>query len=177
MVAGAEAEVDGDKNYHGKAFEADLTDADVKLPRLARKTDKHGPYSATSKRFRQVIESVNNTLKNKLDLDPTVGAPSPESHRAYCNASSASLFDLAQRPTGRPASFANRLRSLSLGITHRTPLAGLDLDERTEPARVLGVHLVLLPSAFLDGQPHRVFGVIHACLRRHLATAWREYLR
>ena len=33
--------------------------------------------------------------------------------------------------------------------------------------RVLGVHLVLQPCAFLEGQPHRVPGVIRHCLQRH----------
>ena len=58
-----------DKNYHGKAFEAALADADLELLRPARKGEKPRPGHRYFKPFRQVIESINNTLKTQLDLE------------------------------------------------------------------------------------------------------------
>ena len=58
-----------DKNYYGKAFEAARADADVELLRPARKGEKPRPGHRYFKPFRQVIESINNTLKTQLDLE------------------------------------------------------------------------------------------------------------
>ena len=58
-----------DKNCYGKAFEAALTDADVELLRPARKGEKPRPAHRYFKPFRQVIESINNTLMTQLDLE------------------------------------------------------------------------------------------------------------
>ena len=58
-----------DKNYYGKAFEAALADADLELLRPARQGEKPRPAHRYFKPFRQVIESINNTLKTQLDLE------------------------------------------------------------------------------------------------------------
>jgi hypothetical protein len=59
----------GDKNYYGRDFENELTLAGLVLLRPAR---KGGPEPAGRQYFkplRQVIESVNDTLKGQLDLE------------------------------------------------------------------------------------------------------------
>ena len=58
-----------DKNYYGKAFEAALADAEVELLRPARNGENPRPGHRYFKPFRQVIESINNTLKTQLDLE------------------------------------------------------------------------------------------------------------
>ena len=100
-----------DKYYYGKAFEAALADAEVELLRPARKGEKPRPGHRYFKPFRQVIESINNTLQ-----DPTrPRTPRRKDHRGRHIASTAThprphRRDLAQRPT-RPAhvAIANRL--------------------------------------------------------------------
>jgi hypothetical protein len=62
-----------DKNYYGKAFEAELADADVQLLRPARKGEKPHAEQDFFKPLRQIIESINNTLKAQLDLEPDGG--------------------------------------------------------------------------------------------------------
>jgi hypothetical protein len=59
----------GDKGYYGRDFEAVLAAAGLVLLRPAR---KGGPEPAGRQYFkplRQVIESVNDTLKGQLDLE------------------------------------------------------------------------------------------------------------
>ncbi|MBO0801816.1 MAG: IS982 family transposase [Nocardiopsaceae bacterium] len=59
----------GDKNYFGRDFEATLGQAGLVLLRPARKGEPHRPGSQFLKPLRQVIESVNDTLKGQLDLE------------------------------------------------------------------------------------------------------------
>jgi hypothetical protein len=59
----------GDKNYFGAAFEAELTDAGMTLLRPARKGEAERPGAALFKPLRQVVESINQTLKGQLDLE------------------------------------------------------------------------------------------------------------
>lgn len=59
----------GDKNYYGKAFEADLADAGIDLLRPTRKGERPRPGERFFKPLRQVIESINDTLKGQLDLE------------------------------------------------------------------------------------------------------------
>jgi Transposase DDE domain len=59
----------GDKNYYGRGFEDDLADARLVLLRPARKGEPEPPGSRYFKPLRQVIESVNDTLKGQLDLE------------------------------------------------------------------------------------------------------------
>jgi len=59
----------GDKNYFGKQFEADLAADGVTLLRPTRKGEKPRPGERFFKPLRQVIESVNDTLKGQLDLE------------------------------------------------------------------------------------------------------------
>jgi len=58
-----------DKNYYGSQFEAALTDAGIELLRPARKGEKARAGQRFFKPLRQVIESINNTLKAQLDLE------------------------------------------------------------------------------------------------------------
>jgi hypothetical protein len=59
----------GDKNYYGRAFEADLADAGITLLRPTRKGEQPRPGERFFKPLRQIIESINDTLKGQLDLE------------------------------------------------------------------------------------------------------------
>ena len=58
-----------DKGYSGREFEAGLADAEIDLLRPARKGEKARPGQRFFKPLRQIIESVNDTLKGQLDLE------------------------------------------------------------------------------------------------------------
>ncbi len=58
-----------DKNYFGRIFEAELDAAGIELLRPARKGEKPRPGQRFFKPLRQVIESINDTLKGQLDLE------------------------------------------------------------------------------------------------------------
>ena len=59
----------GDKNYYGHGFESILAGAGLTLLRPARKGEPDRPGARFFKPLRQVIESVNQTLKAQLDLE------------------------------------------------------------------------------------------------------------
>jgi hypothetical protein len=59
----------GDKNYFGRAFEADLTERELVLLRPVRKGEARRARQNLFKPLRQVIESVNWTFKGQLDLE------------------------------------------------------------------------------------------------------------
>lgn len=58
-----------DKAYYGKAFEAGLDQAGIDLLRKARKGEKRRAGAEFFKPLRQIIESVNATLKTQLDIE------------------------------------------------------------------------------------------------------------
>jgi hypothetical protein len=58
-----------DKNYYGRRFEAGLEAAGIELLRPARQGEKPRPGQRFFKPLRQIIESVNDTLKGQLDLE------------------------------------------------------------------------------------------------------------
>jgi len=58
-----------DKNYYGREFEAGLDAAGIELLRPARKGEQPRPGQRFFKPLRQVIESINDTLKGQLDLE------------------------------------------------------------------------------------------------------------
>jgi hypothetical protein len=58
-----------DKNYYGKQFETELAGNGVTLLRPARKGEKPRAGQRFFKSLRQIIESINNTLKAQLDLE------------------------------------------------------------------------------------------------------------
>lgn len=58
-----------DKGYSGRDFEVGLNQAGIDLLRPARKGEKPRPGQRFFKPLRQVIESVNETLKGQLDLE------------------------------------------------------------------------------------------------------------
>jgi len=67
----------GDKNYHGKAFETELADQGIVLLRKARKGEAPRPGVEFFKPLRQVIESINATLKTHLNIEGHRGRTLP----------------------------------------------------------------------------------------------------
>jgi hypothetical protein len=65
----------GDKNYYGSAFEAAMAAAGIMLLRPARKGEPPRAGSQFFRPLRQVIESVNDTLKGQFDLERHGGHP------------------------------------------------------------------------------------------------------
>jgi len=59
----------GDKNYFGRDFEQAIADSNLALLRPVRKGEAPRPGRQLFKPLRQVIESVNQTLKAQLDLE------------------------------------------------------------------------------------------------------------
>jgi hypothetical protein len=59
----------GDKNYFGRDFERQLADGDLSLLRPVRKGEDRRGGQEFFKPLRQVIESVNWSLKGQLDLE------------------------------------------------------------------------------------------------------------
>ena len=59
----------GDKNYFGRTFEEQLTERELALLRPVRKGEARRAGQQYLKPLRQVIESVNWTLKGQLDLE------------------------------------------------------------------------------------------------------------
>jgi hypothetical protein len=59
----------GDKNYYGHDFETCLADGRICLLRPARQGEPARSGSQFFKPLRQIIESVNDTLKGQLDLE------------------------------------------------------------------------------------------------------------
>lgn len=59
----------GDKNYFGRDFEQAIADGDLVLLRPVRKGEAPRAGKQLFKPLRQVIESVNQTLKAQLDLE------------------------------------------------------------------------------------------------------------
>jgi hypothetical protein len=59
----------GDKNYYGAGFEETVDQAGIELLRPARKGEKPRAGSRFFKPLRQIIESINDTLKGQLDLE------------------------------------------------------------------------------------------------------------
>lgn len=58
-----------DKNYFGKLFERDLAEGGIVLVRPTRQGERRRPGREFLKPLRQVIESINDTLKGQLDLE------------------------------------------------------------------------------------------------------------
>ena len=67
----------GDKNYFGRVFEADLTERQLVLLRPVRKGEAKRAGQQFFRPLRQVVESVNWTLKGQLDLEQH-GGRTPE---------------------------------------------------------------------------------------------------
>jgi hypothetical protein len=59
----------GDKNYFGRDFEQAIADSNLALLRPVRKGEARRAGKELFKPLRQVIESVNQTLKAQLDLE------------------------------------------------------------------------------------------------------------
>lgn len=85
-----------DKGFAGHDFEQRLADDRIDLLRPARKDEKERWGAALLKKIRQLIESVNDTLKGQLDLENHGG----------------------RTPEGVAARVAQRLLALSASIWH-----------------------------------------------------------
>src|SRR5260221_4348961 len=59
----------GDKNYFGREFEGQLAGARTSLLRPARQAEPERAGAQFFKPLRQVIESINDTLKGQLNLE------------------------------------------------------------------------------------------------------------
>ena len=110
-----------DKGYASAEFETFLDDHDITLLRPAYKNRTPRPGARLLKSFRQIIESVNDTLKGQLDLERHGG----RTHTGVATRVLQRLLALTaaiwhnehSRPT-RPA-IPHRLRPLTpLGIDH-----------------------------------------------------------
>jgi len=66
-----------DKGYRSTTFEAELADAGIELIRPALKDEKPRPGRQFLRPLRQIIESVNQTLKAQLDLERHGGRTKP----------------------------------------------------------------------------------------------------
>ena len=98
-----------DKGYRSVAFEQRLTDAGITLIRPAYKTEKPRPLQRFLRPFRQIIESVNQTLKAQLDLERHGG----------------------RKPQGVAARVLQRILALTTAIWHN------ETTNRPGPARSL----------------------------------------
>ena len=66
-----------DKGYRRKSFENILNQVGITLIRPATKTEKPRPGQRYLRPFRQIIESINNTLKTQLCLERHGGRTKP----------------------------------------------------------------------------------------------------
>lgn len=66
---GAGQTILADKNYYGKPFETALSEGGIVLVRPTRQGERRRPGREFLKPLRQVIESINETLKGQLDLE------------------------------------------------------------------------------------------------------------
>jgi len=98
-----------DKGYRSAAFEAELNNAGITLIRPAYKTEKPRPLQRFLRPFRQIIESVNQTLKAQLDLERHGG----------------------RKPQGVAARVLQRILALTAAIWHK------ETTNQPEPARSL----------------------------------------
>jgi len=69
LPEGLRRTVIADKGYYGRDFEARLDQTGIDLLRPTRKGEKPQASSRYFKPLRQIIESVNDTLKGQLDLE------------------------------------------------------------------------------------------------------------
>ncbi len=90
-----------DKGFASKEFEADLAFRGCKLLRPSFKREKRRKGESLLKSVRQLIESVNDTLKGQLDLEQHEDAPSRVLPCAPPSASS--LWRPRSGTTTRPA--------------------------------------------------------------------------
>jgi hypothetical protein len=66
-----------DKGYRSASFETELADAGITLIRPTFGNETPRPHQRLLRPFRQIIESVNQTLKAQLDLERHGGRTRP----------------------------------------------------------------------------------------------------
>ncbi|MEU9320436.1 hypothetical protein [Streptomyces sp. NPDC048295] len=76
-----------DKGFAGRAFEGLLADYGITFLRPSRKRERDRYGEPMLKKVRQLIESVNDTLKGQLDLEGHGGAAARASRSASPSAS------------------------------------------------------------------------------------------
>jgi len=129
-----------DKNYYGRDFETTLAEGGINLLRPQRKGEPARPGARFFKPLRQVIESVNQTLKGQLDIESHGGRTirgvcvrdrptHPRPHRRH-------LAQRPHQPTHPP--ITDRLRPLtkdwdSKNEGYRSPAERSNPDEERQP--------------------------------------------
>ena len=98
-----------DKGYRSAAFETELNTRGITLIRPSLKSEPARPGQRFLRPFRQIIESINQTLKAQLDLERHGG----------------------RTPAGVCARILQRLLALTTAIWHN------ETSNRTGPARSL----------------------------------------
>ena len=141
-----------DKGYRRASFENTLNQAGITLIRPATKTEKPRPGRRFLRPFRQIIESVNNTLKTQLDLERHGGRTKASTHTATSSSAPSSRPDgqVVQGTAARGflASEPSEVRE-GVGVVALDPWCGY-----------LGPARQLLPEATLtvDAVPHDPVG-------------------
>ncbi|CBG69144.1 Putative transposase, partial [Streptomyces scabiei 87.22] len=93
----------GDKNYYGREFEHDLAERHLELLRPARKGEAERAGAHLFKPLRQVIESINQTLKAQLDLERHGGkSPAGVAARVLCRILALTAAIWHNDKTGQP---------------------------------------------------------------------------
>ena len=104
-----------DKNYFGREFETALDHDGIDLLRPARKGETPRAGAQFFKPLRQIVESVNQTLKGQLDLERHGGRTPAGVCTRIAQRILALTADLAQRPPRRHhPTLTDRLRPLTL---------------------------------------------------------------
>lgn len=98
-----------DKGYYGRAFEHRLTEHGIDLLRPARSGEKPQAGARFFKPLRQIIESVNDTLKGQLDLELSGG----RTHNGVCVRIAQRILALTAAIWHNDNAGANVLRSLT----------------------------------------------------------------
>lgn len=93
----------GDKNYFGREFERDLAERHLTLLRPTRKGEAERAGAHLFKPLRQVIESINQTLKGQLDLERHGGkSPAGVAVRVLCRILALTAAIWHNDKTGQP---------------------------------------------------------------------------
>ena len=95
-----------DKGYRSAAFEADLNDAGITVLRPATRSEPPRPGARFLRPLRQIIESINQTLKGQLSLERHKGRT--RSSASPCASSHGSSPSPPPSGTTRPTDTADQ---------------------------------------------------------------------
>ena len=136
-----------DKGYRSAAYETALADAGVTLIRPAIKTEQARPLQRFLRPLRQIIESVNQTLKAQLDLE----RPANHQRRVASGWRSVRSQFRPTRPTTPTCVPRNRGRRGTLRPTRQHPLISrhraVSADHTGSPNRGrTSMHMITIAS-------------------------------